>query len=748
MSKSKGFVAIVLILVATIFFGYMDVFGIGAEKSGSMKDIILGLDLAGGVSITYQVVGDENPSTQDLDDTVYKLQQRVANYSTEAVVYKEGNNRINIEIPGVYDANAILQELGNPGTLYFLKHYSADGVENYSYTGNGWVLNRSIDELKADGSVVLEGTDVVDAQAGVSRDDMGNSEIMVHLTLSDAGKVAFRDATEEAYNNGKDVIAIYYDGNFVSVPRVQAVISDGIAQITGQSDYEEAEKIASTIRIGGLSLELEELRSNVVGASLGVEAINSSLKAGIVGFALVVVLMLAIYLLFGLTASIALGLYVTLELFLINAFGITLTLPGIAGFILSIGMAVDANVIIFARIREELRTGKTIGSAIKVAYSKAMSAILDGNITTLIAAIVLWIMGSVSIRGFAQTLTLGICLSMFTAIVITKLLLNSFVALGITNPKVYGVAKENRRIDFLSKKGIFFLASSLVIVAGVVTMLFVNPSQARRGNALNFSLEFLGGTQTTVPFEQDYTLEEINDLMVSDIEGIIGDPNVITNKVQGTNEVIFKTVVLNADQREDLNRYFADNYNVDIETIQSESISSTISAESQKETIIAVIVAIVLMLIYIWFRFKDIRFGASSVIALAHDVLVTLAFYAFAYVSVGSTFVACMLTIVGYSINATIVIFDRIRENLKEATRKSQLKDIVNDSITQTLSRSIFTSLTTFVMVIALYIFGVSSIKEFALPLMVGILAGTYSSICLAGAMWFVFRTKFAKKEA
>ncbi|MBR5993201.1 MAG: protein translocase subunit SecD [Lachnospiraceae bacterium] len=748
MSKSKGILIIVFTLLLTVFVGFMDVVGFGANKSGSAKDIKLGLDLAGGVSITYQVVGDENPSDQDMSDTVEKLKKRIYDYSNEASVYKEGRNRISVEIPGVYDADKILKDLGRPGALYFIKHYGSDGTPNYTQvSADEWQLNKTIDEIKADGGIVLEGTDVANAQAGVAHDSMNNQQIIVSLTLTSAGQVAFKEATEEAYNNGKDVIGIYYDGEFISVPRVQSVISDGNAQISGAMDAEEAEKLASTIRIGGLSLELEELRSNVVGASLGQDAIHTSVKAGLVGFAIVVVFMIVVYYFLGLTSAIALALYAGLEVLLINGFAITLTLPGIAGIILSIGMAVDANVIIFARLREELATGKTMESAIKVAYSKAMSAILDGNITTLIAAAVLWIMGSGSIVGFAQTLTLGICLSMFTAVVVTKSLLNAFVAAGIKNPKLFGVAKTRKRVDFLSKRGLFFGLSGLVIAAGLVFMLALNGKNADRGHALNYSLEFLGGTQTTVPFNQDYSLEEIDSLMVSDIEGITGSANVVTTKVQGSNEVIFKTVTLNADQRSELNDYFNEKFSVDKEMIKTETISSTISKEAQRETIIAVVVACICMLIYIWFRFKDIRFGASSVLALTHDVLVTLAFYAIAYVSVGSTFVACMLTIVGYSINATIVIFDRIRENLKEAAPKTQLKDIVNDSITTTLSRSIFTSLTTFVMVVCLYIFGVSSIKEFALPLMVGIVCGTYSSICLAGAMWFVFRSKFAKKE-
>ncbi len=750
MSKSKSILAIVLIVLCAAFFGYMDYAGIGKDKAGSASEIKLGLDLAGGVSITYQAVGDEEPSSQDMDDTVYKLQQRVENYSTEAQVYKEGSDRITIEIPGVYDANSILQELGRPGTLYFIRQYASDGTLNYT-TGvkedgtTGYVLNHSLDEINADGKIVLVGTDVADAQAGGIKDSMGNIEIVVSLSFTPEGSEKFAQATKEAYANG-ETIAIYYDGNFVSVPKVSGEITQGSAQISPMEDFETAEKIASTIRIGGLSVELEELRSNVVGAQLGQEAISTSLLAGLVGFAVVVVFMIAVYYVLGLTSAIALSLYGVLEILLINGFGITLTLPGIAGIILSIGMAVDANVIIFARLREELRTGKTVDSAIKVAYSKALSAILDGNITTLIAAAVLWIMGSGSIKGFAQTLALGICLSMFTAIFITKLLLRALVGLGITNPKFYGVAKEPKRIDFIGNRVPFFGVSLAVIAAGIV-MLILNGNFAGRGHSLNFSLDFLGGTQTTVSFDKDYSLDELNTLMVSDIERILNDNTVSVTKVQGNNQVIFKTKTLSAEERENMAVYFETTYNVDKESIQAESISSTISKESQRQTIIAVVVACVCMLIYIWFRFKDIRFGASSVLALTHDVLVTLAFYAFAYVSVGSTFVACMLTIVGYSINATIVIFDRIRENLKEASGKYDLKDIVNDSISATLSRSIFTSLTTFIMVVALYIFGVSSVKDFALPLMVGILCGTYSSICLAGAMWYVFRTKLVKKD-
>jgi SecD/SecF fusion protein len=409
-------------------------------------------------------------------------------------------------------------------------------------------------------------------------------------------------------------------------------------------------------------------------------------------------------------------------------------------------MAVDANVIIFARIREELATGKTVQSAIKIGFNKALSAILDGNITTFIAAIVLYFMGSGTIKGFSITLMLGIVLSMFTALVVTKFLIRVFYGLGVQSEKAYGVAKEKKAIPFLSKRFVFFGISIAVILAGFIVM---GINKATIGMPLNYSLDFVGGTSTTMTLPEDMTLEEIDAQIVPYVEEITGDGNVQTTKVAGSNQVIIKTRTLNVDEREEFANVMTENFDVDADSITAETISATISSEMQTDAVKAVLVATILMLLYIWFRFKDIRFGASSVIALVHDVLVVLAFYAAAKVSVGSTFIACMLTIVGYSINATIVIFDRIRENLAGLRNKDEesLMNMVNTSISQTLSRSIFTSLTTFFMVAALEIFGVSSIREFALPLMVGIICGTYSSICLTGAMWFVFRTKLGKKE-
>lgn len=750
MKKNKAIILLLVFVLLLAGLGYTATVGLGVDGSGSAGSINLGLDLEGGVSITYQVVGDEKPSSEDMSDTIYKLQQRVDGYSTESVVYQEGDDRINIEIPGVSDANAILEELGKPGSLYFIRQTDSDGNLNYQYTGTDedgqpvYTLTKTIDELQADGSIVLTGTDVKNAERRSYQNQMKNYEFVVSLTMTTEGVQKFADATTNAYQNGES-IAIYYDGKIISAPNVNEPILGGEAQITGNFTNDEAEQLASTIRIGGLKLELEELHSKIVGAQLGEEAISTSIKAAIIGFVVIVLFMILVYRIAGFAASLALGLYVELIVILLDAFDITLTLPGIAGIILSIGMAVDANVIIFARIREEIAKGKTVRSAIDTGFKKATSAIVDGNVTTLIAAVVLAIMGTGTIKGFAYTLALGIVLSMFTAMVVTRTLMNIFYALGAKSEKFYGVAKEKKAVNFTSKKAVFFTISIVAILSGFV---FMGINKAGGKNALNYSLEFMGGTSTNVAFNEDMSLLDIDEQVVPLIEDITGDGNVQTQKIDGTTEVIFKTRTLDVAEREEFKNAMVENFNVDVNKITAESISATVSNEMRSNAIISVLISAVCMLIYIWFRFKDIRYGASAVAALLHDVLVVLAFYAIVRISVGNTFIACMLTIVGYSINATIVIFDRVRENMQNMSNKDSLEDIVNTSITQTLSRSVFTSLTTFIMVAALYVFGVSSVKEFALPLMAGILCGTYSSVCITGSLWLVLRKVFPQKKA
>ena len=703
--KSKAILKLIVVLVLTGAFcvlGYLNA-----------KNIKLGLDLNGGVSITYQTV-DENPTKEQMSDTVYKLQLKAQGYSDEAQVYQEGKNRINIDIPGATDANAILEELGEPGTLEF-----AD--EN--------------------GNVLLTGDDVKTATAGMTNEN-NKKEYVIELNFTEAGAKKFAEATK---NNVGKRIFIIYNNDVISSPNVKEAINGGQASISPIESYEEANNIASTIRIGALPVKLTELRSNVIGATLGVEAISTSLKAAAIGIALVILFMLFVYRLPGLASSIALVLYVGLEIVLLQAFEVTLTLPGIAGVILSIGMAVDANVIIFTRIKEELGNGKATDKAIKAGFEKALSAILDGNITTLIAAAVLYLRGTGTVRSFATTLAIGIVVSLITALFVTRALLNAFYEFGAENPKLYGVKKETKIINFIRFRKVAYSLSALVIVFGFV-MLFMNKKNT--GYVFNYDLDFRGGSSTTITFDKDMSMAEIDEKVIPLFrEATGGNASAQAAKVAGTNEVIVKTRTMTTEERTKLYNSIQDKFSIKEDKIVTENISGAVSREMKVDAVWALAIAIFCMLIYIWVRFRDIKFASASVLALAHDVLVTVTFYAALRWAVGSNFIACILTIVGYSINATIVVFDRIRENIQNGNvKKKGLDFAVNEAISNTLTRSINTSLTTFISVFCLYLFGVSSIRDFSMPLMVGIISGAWSSVCIAGPLWYDF-VQFSKKR-
>ena len=834
-------------------------------------DIKLGLDLAGGVSITYQAV-KANPTAEEMSDSVYRLQLKAQDYSNEAEVYQEGNNKINIDIPGESDKEGILEELGKPGTLYFVEGnltwpllatdseatdttgseanpedatsgpgvnvvpetYAATPETNVAETVNGFtntdgpsVVGNPIvnaDPLQSnvvandtanasevantnnaasnilgdnvhieganviqnpDGSIqiggtpqegatviqdntgttvataseteqpnydyskppifdesqiVISGNDITSARGGMTSDNYGQTGYVVDLGFSEEGKQKFAAATER--NLGQPIYIIY-NGEIVSAPYVQSVISEGRAQITGMDSLESADRLASTIRIGALKLELEVIRSNLVGAKLGQDAINTSVKAGLIGFAIICLFMIAIYRLPGLAASFALTMYVGLMIFLIKEFGITLTLPGIAGIILSIGMAVDANVIIFTRIKEEIGAGKNTRTAVKEGYNKALSAIMDGNITTLIAAAVLNLKGTGSIKGFAATLALGIVLSMITALFITRFIMNAFLDLGLDNDILYGKKTDKKIINFVGFRKISYAVSVVLIVIGIA---FIGMNAGRGLGGFNYGLDFTSGSSTTITFNDELTLNQIDKEVIPIFESALNSADIQQQKVVGSNDVIIKTRTIKDDEMRTIKDTLKTRFSIDDASIQDTNISAVVSNEMRMDAIIAVVISTILMLIYIWFRFKDIRFAGSAVLALVHDCLVTIGFYAVFRWTVDSTFIACMLTIVGYSINATIVIFDRIRENLGRL-RGTNVDEIVNTSVTQTFTRSINTSLTTLIMVVVLYILGVSSIKAFALPLIIGIICGGYSSICITGPLWFDFKNAGKKIE-
>ena len=710
-SKRNAVLTILLTIIVAAVCLYTVLVGLGPKHLGSAKNIELGLDLAGGVSVTYEV-NEENPSQTDMDDTRYKLQLRVQNYSTESEVYQEGSNRLTVEIPGATNANEILEELGKPGDLSF---QTEDGTE------------------------VLTGANIKSAEAG-TYDENGINNYVVSLTMDEAGKEAFADAT--AANIGKPIY-IYYDGQVVSAPTVQSAITEGECVIENMESYEEAEELASTIRIGALPLTLTEVQSNVVGARLGQDAIDTSLFAGTIGIVVIFLFMTILYRIPGLLSGFALLGYVILNLLAINGFNATLTLPGIAGVILAIGMAVDANVIIFTRIKEEINAGKTVINAIETGYHKALSAILDGNITTLIAAAVLWIKGSGTVKGFAQTLAIGIILSMFTALFVTKKLMMSAYNLGLKDEKFYGRAKVFKVFNYIKFSKFCMIGSLIVIVLGFV---FLPINQKSIGHILNYDLDFSGGTAVTLTLDDAIT-DELDQQICDTVRDVVGGGTVQSQKVQGANELVVKTGELSLDKREELETTLKDSYA--ISDYQVQQITGSISSEMRQDAVVAVAISAVCMLIYVAFRFRDVKFGVSAVLALLHDVLCVFTVYSVAKLSVGSTFIACMLTILGYSINATIVIFDRIRENLRDNTlRKQGIDVVVNTSISQTLTRSINTSLTTFITITILYIVGVAAIKEFSLTLMCGVVFGAYSSVCITGPLWYRMKMLSDKRKA
>lgn len=750
-SKLRGALQILLVLLLIAGFAFVAFVGVGGAHKGSAKNIRLGLDLKGGVSVTYQATKD-NPTQTEMDDTVYKMQKRVENYSTEASVYKEGNNRITIDIPGVSNSKEILEQLGKAGALYFVLYDNVKTKVADAEAASGSAVGTSADEgdevtFDKD-KVELDGSSIKEATATTQTSTSGKTENIVQIKFTGKGAKKFGDVTSDHVN---ERLAIIYDDKLVSAPNIKSAITDGECVIEGGfEEFREAENLASTLRIGALPLELENIHDNVVGATLGSTALETSLIAGIIGFILVALFMIVIYRLPGVAAAIALSFYILMMLVVLNVLNVTLTLPGIAGIILSVGMAVDANCIIFTRIREELSKGQTVNSAIKNGFKNALSAIIDGNVTTLIAAFVLYLRGSGTVKGFAQTLAIGILLSMVTAIFVTRWLMYAFSGFGAGNVKLYGVQKKHKTIDFLGHSKIYCIVGAVVIVLCVGGLIF---NGTQRGSLLNYSLDFVGGTSTAVSIDENTEItDELKDEVVDVVKSVTGlNGEVSSSDDQGVKKITIRTTALTEDQSAEVRSELAKKFNTTEDKVESETISASVSNEMQMDAVIATLIAVACMLLYIWIRFRHIATAGAAVLALCHDVLVVFTVYVLfgQFIQVGSTFIAVMLTIVGYSINDTIVVFDRIRENRNKANSRDDLKEIINRSITETLSRSINTSITTFIMVFMLAVLGVSSVRQFAIPLIVGLLAGTYSSICVASPLWYLFsgRGKAAVKK-
>lgn len=703
MKTNKKKKSLVLLVVSVIAIFSLALAGFkGFEVAGwqykSFDDVLTkGLDLQGGVSVLMEIKADEVTS-EDLEKTKQLLALRVNKVGVaETVVTTEGEKRIRVDIPGAFDSSEIVSSLSKSGNLTF---------------------------IDPNGNVVLTGADVKNASSGLDQ----NAKPIVNLELTEEGRTKFANATKEFLNQK---ITIKLDDEEISAPTVQSTITDGRAQISGSKTADEAKSTAALINAGALPVPVEAVEISNVGAQLGAEALPNALKAGAVGLVLIFLFMIIYYKIPGVIASIVLTLYITLTLMVFAESGVTLTLPGIAGLLLTIGMAVDANVLIFERIKEELRLGASMKSAVKSGFENAHSAIIDSNVTTILVGLVLYFMGTGAVKGFAVTLMVGIVMSMFTALVITKFLMKLSVEAGIL--KGMGTIKNNSekmKIKIIERSKIWFAISGVLIVIGLGFMFT---------KGLDFGIDFTGGTRVVVELGADFNKEEVDGV----VKGIVSDA--VTNTIDDTQYEI-KSQDLDSAKVDELFKELQEKYSLEDEAKLSESqIGASIGEELTKGSILALGVAFICMLIYIAFRF-EFSFGVSSLIALAHDILITLSVFAIFSITINTPFIASILTIVGYSINATIVIFDRIREN-KKLSKTMDVAELADKSVNQTLARSINTSLTTLFVIGSVYIF-VPTVREFSLPLLIGVIVGAYSSIFIASPVWVAIKKRTKSKKA
>ena len=701
-----------LVIIVLVFGWFVTLFGIGDVDS--VKDALkYGLDINGGVYVVMEAQTDATgEELEDLmDQTRAVLDNRVNQMGVaESSVTIEGDKRLRVEIPGVNNADEAIEAIGKTAKLTF---------------------------ILADGTVVVDGSNVKDAQIAT---DGSNYKIL--LEFDSEGASLFEEGTRKAFNKevtptidgmASNEIGIVLDNEIITHRGVRdGVISGGNCEITGNYSKEEASTTAALIRGGALPVELVEIQSSVQTATIGTDALDKSIVAGAIGLALVFVLMLVFYGMLGLVADIALLLYVVLFLWSMAGMGVVLTLPGIAALILSIGMAVDANVIIFARIKEEIMAGKSIRVAVDSGFKNALTTVLDAQITTLIAAVVLYEVGTTSVKGFALTLIIGIVFSIFTAVVITQLFI-SLLALSkkFSKNKYFGVNEDgspkqmlNKTFSFIKHRKVYYIISVSIIVIGLLFMII---------GGMNYGIDFTGGTNIQVEMGKQVDIDEVKDTL-KDYEL---EPTIIYAG-EGNTQIVIKTIKsLENAERSEIIETLGDKYGVtQDDVLASEQFGPSVGDELKANALKAVIIAAIGMLIYIVIRFKSWKYGFSAVVGVVHDVLMVIAFYAIFGFTVNNPFIAAILTLVGYSINDTIVIFDRIREN-KRIHNKDNNETNIDRSLNQTLNRTIMTSLTTLVVMIPLCIMVSASIREFVIPLMIGVVVGCLSSIFVCSPIYF-----------
>ena len=689
--------------------------------------IRLGLDLVGGSRIVYEAEIPDGYNQANLADDMNSVQkvirQRLTDKGfTEATVTLTGDNRVTVEIPQITNPEEAVQTLGTTAQLTFI---DADGKE--------W----------------LTGSDIKKATYGYGR-PTGNEVTDVHyvqVQFTSEGQKKFAEATGNiaARTDGINIMAIVMDNQVISSPSVSSQIDSDSCVISGSFTRDSASELADLINAGQIPFSLKQVELRSVGPQLGADAMRTSLIAGAIGIVLVMLFMLIVYRIPGLVASIALCFYMVLEALIFSLVRVNLSLPGIAGIILSIGMAVDANVIIFERVKEELKNGKTVKSAIDSGFKRAFTAILDSNITTLIACAVLFFLGTGTIVGFATTLGIGVIVSMFTALTVTHFLLNRMVDFRIRNPKAYGLRDREagkQRFAILKNFKIFGGISALLVVTGLVALILLPFGK----NLFNLSIDFAGGTEMEFNMHTEVTQDvqtEVSGLF-KDATGV--DASSVTSSGDGNEDVLIRSTSITSEQRAAVIDKMLEKYSLaDTDILNNNDVSASIGSDLQRSAVICSVLAIVLMMLYITFRF-EMTSGMAAVCCLMHDLLIMLSVYVWLQIPLDSNFIAAALTILGYSINASIIVFDRVRENLRTA-RREDFASVAERSVWQTMGRTINTTLTTLFTIGMVFILGVPSLKQFTLPLIVGILAGGWSSVLLSCSLWNVFRKKFRKKR-
>ncbi|MFH1062633.1 MAG: protein translocase subunit SecD [Candidatus Omnitrophota bacterium] len=699
-----------------------------------LKDKInLGLDLQGGMFLTLQVDMSKLPANikpdvrnDIVDRTIEIIRKRIDQLGVkEPSISRQGADRIIVQLPGVTDRSRARKLIGRTAQLEFRLVSNDANKLKEALAGQipvGYELKQDEDgkNLLIEITAVMTGDSLADAV--LSRDSYGRSSVKLDFTPK--GALLFSNITGANINRQ---LAVVLDGEIYSAPNIRERISGGSAEITGNFSVEEAKDLSTVLRTGALPAPIIFGEERTVGPLLGQDSIKSGVSATIIGGIAVVLFMAIYYFIGGLLANIALVLNILIVLAALVIMKATLTLPGIAGIGLTIGMAVDANVLINERIREELAQGKSTRTAINNGYGRAFPAIFDSNVTTIIAAILLVWLGSGPIRGFGLTLIIGLLASMFTSIVVTKMLIDMMSLKWKNLPLKMMQLIPSTTIDFIKIRWISYSVSIIFLIAGLTFF-------TQKGDN-NYGIDFTGGAIQEFKFDKPIEMDALRAAMH---EIGLGDALIQQDKKDPT-IVILRTGENQADNiMEGFAKSFPDNK---AEVLSIDSVGPVVGNLLKKNASMALLLAMLAICIYIWIRFRDFVYGAAGVVALFHDVLVAVAVCALTNRPIDLLMVTAFMTIAGYSINDTVVIFDRIRENIR-LRRKTSFKDIINMSINQTLGRTVWTTVTTLCIVISLFFLGGKVLHNFAFIMMIGFVCGIYSTIFIASPLVYAWEKK------